>query len=145
MKKILAIVLSFVVFSSTFANSPIVNEKVLRSFDQTFTNVESVKWEEFKDHYTVSFMHAGIQSVVNYDKDGQMLSSIRYYLPKMLPLYIFNKLKKEYTNDTLFGVTEVIYGEDVLYFVKIESAKNWITVKIDPSGNSEIYKKYRKG
>ena len=135
---------SFVLVANTFANAPIVNEKVLKSFDQTFTNAEGVKWEEFENHYVVSFIRSGVQLKVNYDKKGEMLSSISYYTPNNLPLYLQNKLRKEYPGTSLYGVTEVMYNETVTYFVKIQNEKNWITVKIDPSGNHEIYKKYKK-
>lgn len=145
MKKFFVILCSTFLVATAFAYVPDVNEKVLRTFKQTFTNAESVKWEEYKTYYTVSFMHSGIQSKVNYDKEGNMLGSIRYYTVQMLPLNLFNKLKKDYGQHHLFGVTEVTFGTDVAYFVKIETAKNWITVKMDAAGNAEIHEKYRKG
>lgn len=122
-----------------------VNEKVLRSFKETFSAAEEVKWEEYKTYYTVSFVHSGIRSKVNYDKDGKMLGSIRYYAPQMLPLNVYNRLKMEYSRKELYGVTEVTFGTDVTYFVKMQDAKNWITVRIDALGNSSIHEKYRKG
>ena len=142
MKKLFVVLCSTFIFATAFAYD--VNEKVLKTFEQTFTNAQSVKWEEFKTYYTVTFTHAGIQSKVNYDLEGNMLGSIRYYEPQMLPLNIFNKLRKEYSNEKLFGVTEVTFGDDVAYFVKIETAKNWITLKIDASGNSQVHEKYKK-
>lgn len=145
MKKLFLVLCSTFFLANIFANSPIVNEKVLKSFDQTFTNPEAVKWEEYQTHYSVSFVNAGIQSKINYDKEGNILGSIRYYAPQMLPLHVFNKLKKEYSNDTLFGVTEVIYDNAVTYFVKIETAKHWITLKVDASGDGEVVQKYKKG
>ena len=143
MKKLFVILACALVTVSAYADDP--NEKVLKSFNETFTGAEDVKWEEFSTYYTVSFVNAGIRSKVNYDKDGNMLGSIRYYSPSMLPLNILNKLKKEYSKKTLFGVTEVTFGTDVTYYVKIEDEKNWITVKVDPSGNSQVTEKYKKG
>jgi hypothetical protein len=74
-----------------------------------------------------------------------MLGSIRYYAPQMLPLNILNKLKKENSKRTLFGVTEVTFGTDVTYYVKIEDEKYWITVKVDSQGTSQVTEKYKKG
>ncbi|HUR11602.1 MAG TPA: hypothetical protein VM012_09555 [Flavitalea sp.] len=142
MKKLFVIICSAFLVTSAFAAD--VNEKVLRSFRQTFTNAESVRWEEFKTYYTVSFSLSGIQSKINYDKEGIMLGSIRYYAPQMLPLNIFNKLKKDYPKDKLFGVTEVTFGDEVAYFVKIETEKNWLTLKVDAAGNSEVHEKFKK-
>ena len=143
MKKVLAIICSMMFVVGAYAFE--VNEKVLKSFNETFSSAEEVKWEEYKTYYTVSFVHAGVRSKVNYDKDGKMLGSIRYYAPQMLPLNLYNRLKIEYSKKELFGVTEVTFGTDVTYFVKMQDSKNWITVRIDASGNSSIHEKYKKG
>jgi hypothetical protein len=143
MKKVFAIVCSMLLVAGAYAFE--VNEKVLKSFKETFTAAEDVKWEEYKTYYSVSFVHTGIRSKVNYDKNGYMIGSIRYYAPQMLPLNIYNSLKKEYSQKELYGVTEVTYGADVTYFIKMQDAKNWITIKMDASGNSSIHEKYRKG
>ena len=143
MKKVLAVICSMMFIAGAYAFE--VNEKVLKSFNETFSSAEEVKWEEYKTYYTVSFMHSGIRSKVNYDKDGRMLGSIRYYAPQMLPLNIYNRLKLDFSKKELFGVTEVTFGTDVTYFVKMQDSKNWITVKLDASGNSTIHEKYRKG
>lgn len=145
MKKVFALITASFLAIAAFAFDPTVNEKVLKSFKETFASAEDVKWEEFNAYYTVSFVQGGIQSKVNYDKDGNMLGSIRYYNPQMLPLNIFNKLKKQYSKNELFGVTEVTFGGDVTYYVKMQNAKHWITVKVDAIGNSEVFEKYKKG
>jgi hypothetical protein len=143
MKKLFVILACALLTVSAYADDP--NEKVLKSFNETFSGAEDVKWEEFSTYYTVSFVNAGIRSKVNYDKEGVMLGSIRYYSPSMLPLNIQNKLKKEYSKKSLFGVTEVTFGTDVTYYVKMEDEKNWITVKVDTGGNSQVTEKYKKG
>ena len=143
MKKVLAIICSMMFVVGAYAFE--VNEKVLKSFNETFSSAEEVKWEEYKTYYTVSFVHAGVRSKVNYDKDGKMLGSIRYYAPQLLPLNIYNRLRMDFSKKELFGVTEVTFGTEVTYFVKMQDAKNWITVKIDATGNSSIHEKYKKG
>ncbi len=143
MKKVLAIICSMLLVAGAYAFE--VNEKVLKSFQETFASAEDVKWEEFKTYYTVSFVHSGIRSKVNYDKDGHMIGSIRYYAPQLLPLNIYNRLKMDYAKKELFGVTEVTVGTDVAYFVKMHDDKNWITIKVDSFGNASVHEKYRKG
>ena len=142
MKKVLAIITCSLLTAAVYAYDP--NEKVLKAFNETFTAAEDVKWEEYSTYYTVSFVNAGIRSKVNYDLDGNMLGSIRYYSPQMLPLNIINKLKKENPKRKLFGVTEVTFGSEVTYYVKMEDAKNWYTVKVDAAGNSQLFEKYKK-
>lgn len=143
MKKLFVIVACALFTITAYADDP--NEKVLKSFNETFAGAEEVKWEEFSSYYTVSFVNAGIRSKVNYDKEGNMLGSIRYYTPSMLPLNIQNKLKKEFSKKTLYGVTEVTFGTDVTYYVKIEDDKHWFTVKVDTEGNTQVTEKYKKG
>ena len=143
MKKVFAFITCALLTVAVYADDP--NEKVLKSFNETFSSAEDVKWEEFPTYYTVSFVNAGIRSKVNYDREGNMTGSIRYYAPEMLPLNILNALKKQSSKKKLFGVTEVTAGNEVIYYVKEEDDKNWITLKVDPSGNSEVFEKYKKG
>src|SRR6478735_1118824 len=137
MKKLLAILASTLLVVSAYALDPNVNEKVLKSFKETFSAAEDVKWEEFQNYYTVSFNQSGIQSKVNYDHSGTMLSSLRYYAPQMLPLNIYNRIKKSYAKKEMFGVTEVTFSNEVVYYVKLQDEKAWITLKIDGVGNAE--------
>ena len=93
MKKLLAFGVSLVMLTTTtFANvDPTVenvNEKVLRAFQETFPIVNEVKWKEYANYYTVSFKQHDIQSEVRYDKEGNFLSSLRYYKEDMLPLSV---------------------------------------------------------
>jgi hypothetical protein len=143
MKKVLTIICAVLMAVATYAYEP--NEKVLKSFRETFTQAEDVRWDESSDFFTVSFVSAGIRSKVNYDKEGNMLSSIRYYAPQLLPLNIFSKMKRENPKKNLFGVTEVTTGNDVTYYIKMEDGKHWFTMKVDESGNSQLYEKYKKG
>lgn len=143
MKKLMTIIAFALVSAGVYAAED-PNEKVLKSFNETFNSAQEVKWEEYNDYFTVSFVHSGIRSKVNYDRDGNMLGSIRYYAPELLPLNIINKLKNENKSKKLFGVTEVTRGNEVTYYVKIEDAKHWITLKVDAAGNSRVYERYKK-
>lgn len=145
MKKVTTILIGALLSTGVFAFDPFdPNERVLKAFNETFNGAEDVKWEEYANYYTVSFVNAGIRSKVNYDKDGNMLGSIRYYSPKMLPLNILNKVTREYPRRSLFGVTEVTFGNEVTYYIKLEDAKNWYTVRIDAAGNTHLTEKYKK-
>ena len=42
------------------------------------------------------------------------------------------------------GITEITSADDINYFVKLEGAKHWITVRVDNDGNSMVVEKYRK-
>ena len=143
MKKMFALLGLSLFAISVYAYDP--NTKVLRSFKSTFANAKDVRWEEFPDHYTVSFNYSGIISRVKYDLEGNITGSLRYYEANNLPLNLFTKLKKAHATKSFFGVTELSVGEDVVYFVRMQDEKNWYTYKVDVQGNEEVYEKFRKG
>jgi len=150
MKKVIFLAASALLFvSASFANvdpdREDVNEKVLKVFETTFPVVTDVKWKEYTAYYSASFKQNGIQTEVRYDKEGNFISSLRYYKEERLPLSILTQLKKRYTNKSIFGVTELTVGSDVAYFVTLEDEKTWLVVKADQSGNMQVQDKFRKG
>lgn len=123
---------------------PDVSEKVLKIFKTTFINAKDVKWTEYDNNYTVSFSMDGVQSKVVYDKDGNMVSSLRYYPADRLPVNIYGKLKKKFDDRTFFGVTESSNDQEIIYYVKMYDAKNWYTIKVDATGSMETYEKLKR-
>lgn len=142
MKKVIAIMFAVLVTAGAYAFDP--NEKVLKAFNETFSSAQEVRWEEFPKYYAVSFISGGIRAKVNYDKEGNMISSLRYYAPQLLPLYILNKINKENPKKKMFGVTEATYNSTIAYYIKLEDEKHWYTLKVDVDGNSQLTEKYRK-
>lgn len=120
------------------------NDKVLKSFQSTFSGSKQVKWYENKDFYEVSFMQSQIRALVKYDLEGNFISSRRYYKEQQLPTNILFKLKKKYADKIIFGVTEITSSEETNYFVKLEDDKYWTTVKVNENGQLELFEKYRK-
>jgi hypothetical protein len=125
-------------------NGVSINEKVMKSFKETFPLAEKVNWQEFSDRYSVHFEEGSIRTVVDYDKDGNYLSSRRYYTEEYLPVNIICKLRKRYSDKKVFGVTEIATESNTDYYIKMEDAVNWTTVKSDINGVMEIVEKYKK-
>jgi hypothetical protein len=123
---------------------PGISEKMLSSFKQTFPDAEQVKWLESADRYTVNFKESGILTKIDYDKDGNFISSLRYYTEKNLPINILCRLQKKYADKKVFGVTEMTSEGSVEYYIKMEDAENWITVKSSAEGNMMVVEKYKK-
>jgi hypothetical protein len=69
---------------------------------------------------------------------------MRYYGEDQLPLFIRGKMKEKFNGKKVFGVTEVSSQEDLAYYVVLEDAKSWTTIKCDSYGNTTIHKKMRK-
>jgi len=144
MKKVILFAAILLITGSSFAYTNITPEKALKAFKATFKDAEDVVWTDAGDIYTVKFSQQGINTFVKYDADGNFISSRRYYAGGQLPVDIQCKLKKKFADKTIFGVTEFIVGDDVNYYVKMEDAKTWVTVKVDSARNIDVTEKYSK-
>lgn len=136
-----------IVFGSTtiFASTlPDVNEKVLKAFQETFTNPKDVNWHEYENYYEVDFKQDEIKTQVRYDAEGNITGTTRYYFEKQLPPYILASLKKRYPQRSVYGVTEIYAENDLQYYITMEDEKNWYTVKANPMGNLEQTEKFKK-
>jgi hypothetical protein len=142
---LLIFAIALTVGTKSFAGSgKEVNEKVIKSFKQTFPFAEKTDWQEFSDRYVVHFEEASILTVVDYDKEGNFLNSKRYYKEDNLPVNILCRIRKKYADKKIFMVTEVATESSIDYYIKMEDNQSWITVKSDASGGMEVVEKYKK-
>jgi hypothetical protein len=135
------ITLSAGAFAAADAN---ISDKLLQAFHKTFPDAQQVKWAETEDRYMVNFKQGDILTKVEYDKEGNFLNSLRYYSEKNLPVNILCRLQKKYTDKRVFGVTEITSEANVEYYIKLEDAENWITVKSNVDGNLQVVERYKK-
>lgn len=142
MKSILLAALLFAGIAASAGTTP--NEKVLKAFKETFTNAEKVVWNDFGNEYQANFWQNSINVRAQYDDDGNLLQTIRYYYEKNLPPFILTKLKTRYPKREVFGVTEITKQDEVTYYVSMKDDKNWYTVKSDAVGNMEQTDKYKR-
>jgi len=144
MKKIFVLALVAFFSAGAYAHNISVSEKALKAFHETFTAAEEVSWHEKGDAYSVRFLQADVRYVVHYNEEGKITGAMRFYKPVHLPMNILAEITRLYSDKKLFGVTEITSGDNVAYFVKMEDSKYWITVKVSPYGESEVYEKFRK-
>jgi hypothetical protein len=121
-----------------------ISDKLLQAFKQTFPDAQQVRWAEQEDKYMVNFKQGEILTKIEYDKDGNFLSSLRYYTEKNLPVSILCRLQKKYSDKKVFGVTEMTTDTAVEYYIKLEDANYWLTVKSNADGNMQVMEKYKK-
>ena len=121
-----------------------ISDKLLQAFKQTFPDAIQVKWVEEPTRYTVSFKQNEILTKVEYDKDGNFVSSLRYYSEKNLPVTVLCQLQKKYPGKTVFGVTELATDASTEYYIKLVDDRNWTTVRSDADGNMQLVEKYKK-
>lgn len=106
---------------------------------QDFPAAKNVQWKDANeaDVYTAYFTVSGVKTTVNVDKDGTLLSVLRYYDASVLPDRIRMVLTKAYPDRTIDGVTELVDNttddafENKTYQATMEDAGHIYTVKIE--------------
>jgi hypothetical protein len=138
--------LCLLVFSAgAFAAKPLgISDKLLQIFKQTFPDAQQVVWAEQGDKYVVNFHQGDILTKVEYDKDGNFLNSLRYYSERNLPVTILCRLQKKFPDKSIFGVTEMATESSVEYYIKLQDATQWITVRSNIDGNLQVVERYKK-
>lgn len=144
MKKLIVFLVLFAALGAAASPPPEVNEKVLKAFEQTFVKATDVVWHEMENSYLASFKQSEITTRATYDTEGNLLRTTRYYYEENLPIHVITRLKKKYSDKSVYGVTEITENDTVAYFVTLQDAKNWYIVKADNWGGLEVTKKYRK-
>jgi hypothetical protein len=142
MKRIL---LAAIVFASSFsamADDP--SEKVLEAFNKTFPNVKEVAWTENEQSYEVKFKQNEVLSKITYDRNGNILKTLRYYYEQNLPLLVLSKVKSRFNDKKVFGVTEESSEEGTYYHIILEDEKHWINITADSYGGIKVDKKFNK-
>jgi hypothetical protein len=145
MKKIL---IAAVIIGSSFhlmaANTIDVSEKVLHAFNKTFPNVKDIRWSESRDYYEVHFKQEQIISRVTYDREGNIVKTLRYYYGEQLPILVLERTRNKFPDHTIYGVTEEATTEETLYHIILQDDKNWILITSDIGGTITVNKKYKK-
>jgi hypothetical protein len=145
MKKLIYLAILFAGFFASAANPPEINEKVLKAFNETFTDAKNVTWQEMNNNsYRANFKLSEVQVRAMYDDEGNLLETIRYYGERNLPPNILAKIKKNYAGKEVFGVTEITSNEEVSYYVTLKDEKNWYQVKADPYSNLQLTQKFKR-
>jgi ABC-type glycerol-3-phosphate transport system substrate-binding protein len=146
MKKFLiAFLILLAGFSSTaFSAAKNINEKLIREFKETYPDAVQVDWREYPETYTVNFDQGKVKVSIIFNKDGSFISSSRYYKEENLPYYLVAAIRERFPEKKIYGVTEVSTASNIGYYIKLQDAKTWMTVKLDSEGNIRIVEKFRK-
>jgi hypothetical protein len=135
---------SFCVSAAPKNDDAPVNEKVLKSFHSVFNGASNVQWAETNEHFYVSFTQNDIMVRAEYDKNGNMLSSIRYYDAQHLPLNILCKVKTQYPAKSIDVVTEVSTTDGMAYLIQLQDEKGWTIVRSDMDGTLNVQDEFEK-
>lgn len=149
MKKLL--VLSGVLFTGVIAFARFgggIDEKLLQVFKTSFPAAQEVKWHESNGLYIANFKEDGIRVRATYKKDAVLAQLIRSYQQDRLPYFIQFRVHEQFPRKKIFGVIEVVTklaDQSVIeYYIKLEDARNWTTIRIDGDGEITVVEKFKK-
>lgn len=143
MKKIACIAAAFIVLSAGAVNeSPVVNEKVLKTFDMLFEKAENVTWRSTDMNNEASFNLKDIRVRAVIDNYGQLVRTIRYYREEHLPATIRYSLKKKFEEKEIRSISELSANDEVTYYVTLMDEKYLVNVVVSSTGQVIQSKKY---
>jgi hypothetical protein len=138
-----AAVLVLAGFTSIAADKNI-NEKLVQAFNETYPNAVEVSWLAYPESYIVYFEEKGVKANIIFSQDGTFIRATRYYTKEYLPFYLVTAIREKFPERTIYSVTEVSTPDNIDYYVKLEDAKTWMTVKVDSEGNIRRLEKLNK-
>src|ERR1700712_3252129 len=144
MKKYLFFIYFLVAGFSADASPSTINEKLLKSLQQSYPHAFQVNWLESAETYVVYFEQDGIRATNFYKKDGSFIRSTRYYQEANLPYYLIAVIKERFPEKKIYCVTEISTPNEISYYIKIEDAKTWRTLQADSDGNITVIEKFNK-
>ena len=144
MKKILVICFLAILATSSVSADP-VNEKVLKVFSTSFPEVQQTTWYNYDTYYSVYFKNADdLKCRIDYDTEGNIISTTRYYSAEALPPFIRAKVNQKFAGKKIFGITEVSTADELAYHIVLEDEKTWYNIKSDATGSISLERKMTK-
>ncbi|MCF3110661.1 hypothetical protein LL912_17895 [Niabella sp. CC-SYL272] len=128
--------------TGVFASNPVVGERPLQSFHSLFKNVQNVVWASGKDYCDVSFQTEGKLMKARFDNAGNLIQTIRYYKEENLPVFVRQRIHKQYSGCEIYGVTELSTKDALTYTFSLRNNRHLFVVISDLNGDVISSKKY---
>jgi hypothetical protein len=132
-----------VLFASPYETT--ANTKIKSTFNESFTGATDVKWyTDDNKTFTAKFTMSNSKVTAFFKEDGTLLATSRYLQAEQLPLKVASKLNKKYPGTSIYCVVEYTSGDNVVYFVTVESTDTWTVIKTDADANLKVYSRLKK-
>ena len=128
---------------TAFAAEPL-NEKVLATFNKTFSNAKLVNWSEVSGLFKASFVLGDHRAEAYFNAEGDMEGCIRDLFYVQLPLVVMTSIDRRFPDAAVLDVREIINTEGTTYRVTLESKGKKVRVKADGTGNIFDVEKLKK-
>ena len=138
MKKFfLVLSLSLAVVLTTAAH-PVAKEnpRAEKAFQKMFAGASHVNWSEVKEGFLkVSFVWGGHQVVAFFDRDAQLVGTIRGLFFKELPLSVTKAVTERFSNPVVLEVNEICNEEGIRYALVLEHKDKKYNVSLNSFGD----------
>jgi hypothetical protein len=144
MKKFfLALSLSLAVVLTTAAH-PVTNEnpRAEQAFQKMFAGASHVSWSEAEEGFLkVSFVWGDHRTIAYFDKNAQLIGSIRGLFFRELHLLVTKSVTENFNSPVVLEVNEIFNDEGVHYTVLIEQENKNYKIRLNSLGH--VLKKER--
>ena len=137
MKKFFLVVSLSLAVVLTTAASPVEQEnpRVEKAFQKMFAGASHVNWSEVKEGFLkVSFVWGGHQSVAIFDRNAQLIGTVRGLFFKELPLSVTKAVTEHFNNPVVLEVNEIFSEEGVRYVIVLEYKNRKYNVSLNSLG-----------
>lgn len=110
-----------------------VPQKVLLEFSHLFPKAYNVKWTESEATFSVRFYTQSYIADFEFDQEGRIIKSIRYYNEYQLSPFLIARLNKMYPSFHVINVTEITNSESISYTITLADKNNFYIVQSDAS------------
>lgn len=107
-----------------------VNINAVRDFKTNFRNATNVKWTLHENGASVFFTNDGMKMRSTYNQKGRKMYTLKYYDESRMPVELRQRVKSNYYDHNIAVVTEAITNSQTYYLVKMENAKEFLTIKV---------------
>ena len=103
-----------------------------------------MKWGEEEGYITASFVWGGQRTQAWFNKDGELVGSIRGISFNQLPLVVIRSVQARFTAPVLIELREVTNMDGTRYRMVLESGTKKFKVSLHPDGVIDEIQKLKK-
>jgi hypothetical protein len=122
----------------------VLNERAKINFTREFKNITGEKWVKKNDGYRAKFDNSGINYMVDYNRKGNWLSTIKNYDEPNIDSRVADAVRTAFPGYSIVHLAEIKKGKATVYLVKIENQKVLKTIRM-ADGEMDVYEAYTKG
>lgn len=123
---------------------PVINPRAQEVFKKEFTGAEMVKWSTEGTYSKASFVLGGNSVIALFNRDGELLGSVRNIFYNQLPLSVITSFEKCFENATVIDITEVTNVNGTRYKVTMEYKNKKVSASLYTDGTLESLVKLKK-